>query len=88
MKDVALLSGVSQVTVSRVVNGAANVSAATPPQVVRTMEQLDYHRTRLREPWPPTAPTTSELSELRRHYSDRHQTCWPSSERLMLPVIV
>ena len=43
MTDVALLSGVSQQTVSRVVNGLANVSAATRTRVLEAMEQLGYH---------------------------------------------
>src|ERR1039457_4759554 len=41
-KDVAKLAGVSMATVSRVVNGAENVSAETRARVLRAISQLDY----------------------------------------------
>jgi DNA-binding LacI/PurR family transcriptional regulator len=43
MNDVARLSGVSQQTVSRVANGATNVSEATRSRVLEAMHQLGYY---------------------------------------------
>jgi LacI family transcriptional regulator len=44
MRDVAALAGVGLKTVSRVVNGESNVSAATRARVEAAIEQLDYRR--------------------------------------------
>jgi transcriptional regulator with XRE-family HTH domain len=41
-KDVAKLAGVSMATVSRVVNGAENVSSETRARVLRAISHLDY----------------------------------------------
>jgi transcriptional regulator with XRE-family HTH domain len=42
LKAVAKLAGVSPVTVSRVVNGAGNVAAATRERVLASIRDLDY----------------------------------------------
>src|SRR4051794_32423335 len=42
MSDVAALAGVSHQTVSRVLNGAPNVRAATRERVLVAMRKLDY----------------------------------------------
>lgn len=44
MVDVATLAGVSQQTVSRVVNGAANVTPEVRERVLRAIDQLNYRR--------------------------------------------
>lgn len=41
-KDVAKRAGVSQPTVSRVINGSTNVNKATIEKVRRAMEELNY----------------------------------------------
>lgn len=41
--DVAAMSGVARVTVSRVLNGGANVRAEVRDKVLRAVEALDYH---------------------------------------------
>jgi transcriptional regulator with XRE-family HTH domain len=42
VKDVARLAGVSSATVSRVVNGASNVSTRTRKRVMTVVSQLQY----------------------------------------------
>ena len=42
VKDVARLAGVSQATVSRVVNGTTNVSRETKAKVLTAVSQLQY----------------------------------------------
>ena len=44
MQDVALRSGVSESTVSHVINGTKAVSASTRERVERAMRELSYHR--------------------------------------------
>ncbi len=42
LKLVAKLAGVGPVTVSRVVNGSANVAAATREKIIAIIKDLDY----------------------------------------------
>lgn len=79
MYDVARLAGVSQQTVSRVINNSPSVRETTRLRVLDAVAKLSYRPNDWRVAWPLSARGLSGSSASTPGYTDQARRYWPSS---------